>query len=45
MSRAMAVALWMSFAAPVEMSSSRSCSATRPPSRETMRSNISPREA
>ena len=41
MERAMALAFWMSDAAPVEMSSSMSFSAVRPPRAATMRSNIS----
>ena len=44
MSRATFVACWISPDAPVEISSRNSCSAMRPPSAETMLSNISPRE-
>ena len=40
-SRAMEVARWRSLEAPVEISLSINASATRPPSRETICSNIS----
>ena len=38
--RAMEVARWMSLLAPVEMSPRHSFSATRPPSRATIRSSM-----
>ena len=44
MFRAMEEARWMSLPAPVEISPRVSCSATRPPSREAMRSVSSVRE-